>query len=145
MTHEQDALIPIRADISTADQAVRRLTDGGCCLHCEGGSIFLVKVETGERVEMPRADSTLHNGHAPRLAIVSSLSDRERQVFELLGAGRDMHAIAQAMNVSIKTVETYRARLKKKFGVHNRLELVTLAVEWKLTHRDAGDSALAGE
>lgn len=63
---------------------------------------------------------------------VSSLSDRELAVFEQIGKGLGTADIAEAMYLSIKTVETYRARIKEKLGITGSAELVQRAVQWIL-------------
>jgi DNA-binding NarL/FixJ family response regulator len=72
---------------------------------------------------------------------VDSFSGRERQLFDLLGDGRSMSDIADRMSVSVKTVETYRARIKVKLDVANGLQIVRLATEWKLLHRTNDNAA----
>jgi DNA-binding NarL/FixJ family response regulator len=61
---------------------------------------------------------------------VESLSDREIEVFELIGRGLSTAQIAESMMVSPKTVETYRGRIKEKMGVDSTSELVQQAVLW---------------
>lgn len=63
---------------------------------------------------------------------VATLSDRELAVFEQIGKGRSTPEIAEAMKLSVKTVETYRARIKTKLGVQGSTELVQRAVQWLL-------------
>jgi len=63
---------------------------------------------------------------------ISSLSDRELAVFEQIGKGLGTADIATAMNLSVKTVETYRARIKSKLGMTGSTELVQRAVQWIL-------------
>lgn len=63
---------------------------------------------------------------------VTGLSDRELSVFEQIGKGLGTAEIAGAMNLSIKTVETYRARIKTKLGLHGSAELMQRAVQWTL-------------
>lgn len=58
------------------------------------------------------------------------LSDRELEVFRLLGQGLTSRAIAERMKLSPKTVETYRQRIKEKLGVTSTAELVRLAIRW---------------
>lgn len=60
------------------------------------------------------------------------LSDRELTVFEMIGKGQGTADIAEAMHLSVKTIETYRARIKTKLGAHNSTELVQRAVQWIL-------------
>lgn len=63
---------------------------------------------------------------------VSSLSDRELAVFEQIGKGLSTAEIAEALHLSVKTVETYRARIKEKLGITGSTELVQRAVQWIL-------------
>ena len=63
---------------------------------------------------------------------VATLSDRELSVFEQIGKGVSTANIAESMHLSIKTVETYRARIKTKLGVCGPAELVQRAVQWVL-------------
>lgn len=58
------------------------------------------------------------------------LSDRELEVFEQRGAGRTAKAIAEHLHVSVKTVESYEARIKQKLGLQNAGELLREAVRW---------------
>ena len=58
------------------------------------------------------------------------LSDRELAVFELRGAGRPAKTIAEHLHVSVKTVESYEARIKQKLGLQNAGELLREAVRW---------------
>jgi DNA-binding NarL/FixJ family response regulator len=61
---------------------------------------------------------------------VDLLSDRERQIFELLGQGIGSRAAAKTLHVSIKTVESHRASIKKKLQVNGTSELLQRAIEW---------------
>lgn len=66
---------------------------------------------------------------------VGSLSDRELQVFELFGQGLGTRQIADRLNLSIKTIETYRATIKQKLNLNTSRELVRRAVQWVLEER----------
>jgi DNA-binding NarL/FixJ family response regulator len=59
---------------------------------------------------------------------VSRLSDRELEVFEMIGHGRTSREIASALNLSIKTVDTHRMHAKDKLGLRTAVELVQHAV-----------------
>ena len=61
---------------------------------------------------------------------VECLSDRELEVFQLIGQGLDTQKIAENMQVSPKTVETYRARIKEKLNLNKANELIQRAVQW---------------
>ena len=60
---------------------------------------------------------------------LSKLSDRELEVFRLIGAGHGTRQIADELHVSIKTVESYQAHIKEKLGLRNARELVQHAIE----------------
>ena len=58
------------------------------------------------------------------------LSDRELEIFQLLGQGRTSSEIARDLNLSLKTVQAYCARAKEKFGVTSLTELLRAAIRW---------------
>lgn len=58
------------------------------------------------------------------------LSDRELEVFELTGKGFGTRDIAERLHLSVKTVESYRARIKTKLNLSNAAELMQHAVQW---------------
>jgi DNA-binding NarL/FixJ family response regulator len=60
---------------------------------------------------------------------IQMLSDRELEVFEHLGRGANTRQIAERMNVSTKTIDVYRQRIKAKLNVTDNNELVRIAVE----------------
>ncbi len=61
---------------------------------------------------------------------IEQLSDRELEVFELLGQGRGTRQIAESLRVSVKTVQAYCARIKEKLNLGNASELLREAVRW---------------
>jgi len=74
-------------------------------------------------------------GHSPRRCSSAFivLTDRERQVLQLLAEGRSAKQIATDLSVSIKTVETHRANIMKKLGKHSIAELTKYAIREGLT------------
>jgi len=66
---------------------------------------------------------------------LSELSDREREVFELIGEGLCTRDIAGTLHISIKTVETHQARIKKKLHLNKVTELVHFATQWLTNER----------
>ena len=64
------------------------------------------------------------------------LTDRELQVFELIGKGHNTRQIAEFLTIDIKTIETYRARIKEKLGFKDAPELLQRAIAW--VHHQAG-------
>ena len=61
---------------------------------------------------------------------VTRLSDREFEVFQLIGQGRGTKDIAQHLNLSVKTVEVHRAKIKEKLSLITATDLVRYAVRW---------------
>lgn len=61
---------------------------------------------------------------------VVTLADRELDVLELIGRGRGTRQIAEELRVSIKTVESYRARIKEKLNLSTANELTQYAIQW---------------
>ena len=61
---------------------------------------------------------------------VRQLSDREFEVFRLIGQGIGTRAIAEQLHLSVKTVEVHRANIKGKLGLATATELVRQAVRW---------------
>jgi two-component system response regulator NreC len=64
------------------------------------------------------------------------LSERERQVLGLVAQGYGTQEIAKQILVSVKTVETYRARIAEKLGLRTRNEIVRFAVQMGLLTSD---------
>jgi DNA-binding NarL/FixJ family response regulator len=62
---------------------------------------------------------------------VERLSDRELEIFRLLGQGRTTSQIAEDLHLSLKTVQAYCARAKEKFGVNSLGELLRAAIRWE--------------
>lgn len=58
------------------------------------------------------------------------LSDRELEILELIGKGRDVREIARALHISAKTVETHRAHIKEKLNLKNARQVTRFAVQW---------------
>jgi len=61
---------------------------------------------------------------------VSRLSDREFEVFQLIGHGKGTRDIAEQLHLSVKTVEVHRANIKEKLNLQTATELVRFAVRW---------------
>ena len=58
------------------------------------------------------------------------MSDRELEVFEMLGRGLNTRQISDQLNLSFKTVQVYCARIKEKLNLANINELIAQAVRW---------------
>lgn len=70
----------------------------------------------------------------PSGLLVDSLSDRELEVFDLLGRGLTTREVAHRLVLSIKTVETHRDKVKQKLRIKSTAALTRHAVQWVLEH-----------
>jgi DNA-binding NarL/FixJ family response regulator len=89
------------------------------------GSIYLSQAMT-DRLLQSIAAGDLAQGKAP----LEQLSDRELEVFELIGEGMTTRSAAEHLGLSVKTVETYRENIKNKLNLENNNELICRAAQW---------------
>jgi len=97
-------------------KAVRRVLNGN----------IYVSEEINERLLMGMASGYKPLAQTP----LEVLSDRELEVFELTGRGLGTRDIAEQLHLSVKTVESYRARIKTKLNLSNAAELDMHAAQW---------------
>ncbi|GIX49665.1 MAG: DNA-binding response regulator [Candidatus Tectimicrobiota bacterium] len=100
------------------------------------------QVLRGELYLSPRMASRLlaafvQGRPAPVVSPLQRLSDRELEVFRLLGQGYSTRQVAAALHVSVKTVETHRAHLMKKLHLASAAELLRYATQW-VNHPERG-------
>jgi DNA-binding NarL/FixJ family response regulator len=76
-------------------------------------------------------------GGAPSMiqSRIAALSDRELEVFRLIGEGRATRKIADELRLSVKTVETYQSHLKEKLALRSGRELIQHAIQWKINEQ----------
>lgn len=79
----------------------------------------------------------LVGGKSTAISPVAMLSDRELEVFRLMGQGVPTREIARSIGLSVKTVHTYHARMREKLRVASLTELVREAVRWCESDRRA--------
>jgi DNA-binding NarL/FixJ family response regulator len=91
-----------------------------------GGEIYWSEKAAAQIASKIASDSPT-NG-----SIVDQLSERELQVFELIGLGRSTTQIAESLHIDISTVETYRSRIKEKLCLKDGSELLQTAIRWCL-------------
>ena len=96
--------------------AIRTLSQGEIYVAPDVAQRILRRMSSGGRV---RADGG-----------IELLSDRELQVFELVGRGQTTGEIAKALHLSPKTVETHRQRIKGKLGIDSGTKLLIRAAQW---------------
>jgi len=71
--------------------------------------------------------------HSP----IADLTDRELEVFRLIGDGHSTRQIAEDLHLSVKTVETYQAHIKEKLSLKSARELVQHAIQWNIREKTA--------
>ena len=96
--------------------AIRTVLKGGYAISPQVSTRFL--------------QSALHSKTKPSATPAESLAGQELKVFELLGRGMGTREIASQLELSVKTVETYRARIKEKLQLSDASALVREAVRW---------------
>jgi DNA-binding CsgD family transcriptional regulator len=72
----------------------------------------------------------MHGQPAESASPIESLSDRELEVFRLLGQGKVVRQIAEDMGVTIPTVNSFRNRIKDKLGLKSSTEVMLHAIQW---------------
>jgi len=102
--------------------AVRRVLAGEIHVSARMASVLLTKLARGGNAASP-ADPL------DRAAAMRTLSDREFEVFRMMGRGAGPKEIAARLGLSVKTIETYQDHLKRKLGAPTGRELLRLAMQ----------------
>jgi len=66
---------------------------------------------------------------------VADLTDRELEVFRLIGGGHSTRQIAEELRLSVKTVESYQAHIKEKLSLRSARELMQHAIQWSISEK----------
>jgi len=90
-----------------------------------GGEMYL-----SEKMATTLLAKLMRGGGEPEETPVSRLSDRELEVFRFLGQGKGTKQIAQELNLTIATINSFRARIKEKLGLKSSTELLLNAIHW---------------
>ena len=104
-------------------QGLNKIAEGIRCV--QRGDIYLSESMANRMLERYIGRDSTTSG-----STVAALSDRELQVFECIGKGLSTRDIAEKLHLSVKTVESYRARIKTKLNLENATELMVHAVKW---------------
>lgn len=103
--------------------AIRRILDGG----------FYVSQDTAQVLAAQFVGNKSSSGRSP----IEQLSDRELEVFGLLGEGKSVIQIAQKLKIDVKTVHTYCSRMREKLHVGSTVELLREAFRWQEAHHSS--------
>ncbi len=129
-------VLSMSRDEQTASEALRAGADGylpkdspprhvlAAIHHIIDGGVYISPLLPSDLLSSERRDAANNP--------LRFLSERERQVFNYLVRGVRPKQIASFLNLSPKTVDTYRASIVRKLGVENVVELVKFAIKWKL-------------
>ena len=91
-----------------------------------GGDIHL-----SEKMATSLLGKLMRGGQAePLVSPIEKLSDRELEVFRMLGQGKMTRQIAEELDLTIATINSFRNRIKEKLGLKNSAELVLHAIQW---------------
>lgn len=135
---EQLILVISRHEESLYAERALRAGAKGYIMKFEPSDVFLKavrKVLNGSiYVSEEINEKLLMNAMSGKKTVIQSpveiLSDRELEVFELIGKGKSSNEIADQLHLAVKTIETYRSRIKEKLDLKNSTELVFHAVKW---------------
>jgi len=87
------------------------------------------RIYLSERMTEQLLSQVVKKARSPHEDIIESLSDREFQVFQLMGKGVAPRQIARMLNLSVKTIDSVRENIKHKLGLKSASELVQYAIE----------------
>lgn len=102
--------------------AVRRILNGEIYVSARIANQMLRHYVTGS--------GTLRNSS------IADLSDRELEVFRLIGEGHGTRQIAEELHISVKTVESYQAHIKEKLSLRSSRELMQHAIQWTMNEKE---------
>jgi DNA-binding NarL/FixJ family response regulator len=97
--------------------AIRKVLGGDIHLSDKMSATMLAKFMLGSRTGQPESP-------------IEKLSDRELEVFRMLGEGKATRQIAEELNLTITTINSFRNRIKEKLNLKNSTELILHAVQW---------------
>jgi DNA-binding NarL/FixJ family response regulator len=129
------------------DQNVIRLLDHNAVrVLCAGGRGYIMKQEGGERLVLairqmlageivvsPKVSAKVLNvfsGLSSDISPVERLTDRELEIFQLIGRGQGNNVISDHLHISSKTVDVHRADIREKLQIATTAELISFAARW---------------
>jgi DNA-binding NarL/FixJ family response regulator len=89
------------------------------------GDVYL-----SDRLTNTMLQQYVHGASTAKKSPLVNLTDRELEVFRLIGEGHPTRQIADELHLSVKTIESYQAHIKEKLALRNARELVQHAIEW---------------
>ena len=99
--------------------------------------ILSKEIYISERIANRMLQRYIGNRGAGRPSSIADLTDRELEVFRLIGEGHSTRQIAEELHISVKTVESYQAHIKEKLSLRSARELVQHAIQWSIGEKTA--------
>lgn len=132
------ALVLSMHDENTYAERALRAGARGYVAKKEAPSVIIEAIHTvmkGElylssRISMRIIDRLFQGRETPSGSLAEILSDRELEIFHLIGGGMSTGDIAKKLNISVNTIESHRKKIKEKLGIQKGSELVKVAVQW---------------
>jgi DNA-binding NarL/FixJ family response regulator len=90
-----------------------------------GGKLYL-----SDKMALKMAEKFVDGRPVAQVSVIERLSDRELEVFQLLGRGYGTRQIAEELHISVKTVQAFYARIKEKLSLPGATELLREALRW---------------
>jgi DNA-binding NarL/FixJ family response regulator len=132
-------VVSAHEDLLSIQRAFRAGTHGYFALEDDSSEVLqaLSQISEGHlyasgSVTLRLLKSLATNEIEPARSEVKALSDRELQVFSLIGRGFGASKLATELHLSVKTIETYQAHIKQKLGLQSAAELSEKATHWVL-------------
>jgi DNA-binding NarL/FixJ family response regulator len=97
--------------------------------------VAIRRILQGEMYLSQRLTSTMltqfvHGNSGAKTSPIVNLTDRELEIFRLIGEGHSTRQIADELHLSVKTIESHQAHIKEKLALRSGRELVQHAIEW---------------
>jgi DNA-binding NarL/FixJ family response regulator len=93
------------------------------------------EVYLSERLTNKMLQQIVRGSDPSKNSPISKLSDRELEIYRLIGSGHGTRQIADELHISVKTVESYQAHIKIKLSLRSARELVQHAIEWTVAEK----------
>ena len=125
-------------DESLHAERVLRAGGRGYIMKQEGGKKIMEAIQqvlagqiyVSEKMSVRILETFSGHGSRTNRSTIENLTDREFEVFQLIGHGKGTREIAERLHLSIKTVDAHRAHIKEKLNLKDATELVRHAVRW---------------
>lgn len=105
------------------------MVDSGDRIHIGAAEVRLTDLDAIDPASVGAATKPMPRPVERDETPLEQLSAREREVFERLARGETQREVAEALGLSVKTVESYRARIGEKLGIRTRADLVRIALQ----------------